>query len=133
MVLAYAGQTRRPQENARDLADERYVSVTTFRRNGVGVATPVEFVMEGDYLLFRTLPGAAKVKRLRNEPRVLLAPCTMRGKIIGRKRAGTATLLTAEETEALLPKFGAKYGLVWRILSRLRRPRSQGVRVDLRA
>ena len=95
------------------------------------MATPVEFVMQGESIFFRTLPDAAKVKRIRNESRVLLAPCTMRGKVIGQERAGAATLLTPAETAVLMPAFGEKYCPVWRILARLRRPRSQGVRIDL--
>ena len=130
-MVAFTSGLRRPHESSRPLAAERYVSVTTFRRNGTGVPTPVEFVVEGDSLFFRTLPDAAKVKRIRREPRVLLAPCTMRGKVTGRKRAGTATLLTPAETQALIPAFGEKYGLIWRLLSKMRRPRSQGIRVQI--
>ena len=47
MVLAFTRQFSRSDSSARPLASECYVSVTTFRRNGAGVATPVEFVMQG--------------------------------------------------------------------------------------
>ena len=129
LAFTYPGLWREDETGA--LAAARYVSVTTFRHNGIGVATPVEFVMQDGSLYFRTLPDAGKVKRIRREPRVLVARCTMRGKLTGRKLAGIATLLPPDETQALLPAFEAKYGTLWRFLSRLRRPRSQGVRVDL--
>jgi PPOX class probable F420-dependent enzyme len=129
LAFTYPGLQR--EEETGSLATAHYVSVTTFRHNGIGVATPVEFVMQDGSLYFRTLPDAGKVKRIRREPRVLLARCTMRGRLTGHKLAGIATLLSRDETQALLPAFDAKYGLVWRILARLRRPRSQGVRVDL--
>ena len=128
-MLALTASSR-PDEVAA-LARARYVSVTTFRRDGRAVATPVEFVEVEGNLYFRTLPDSGKVRRIRREPRVLLAECTIRGKVTGHKHAGVATLLPPDETEALLPAFRAKYGLAWDLLRRLRRPRSQGVRVSL--
>jgi hypothetical protein len=130
-MLAFTYPGLRREEEADLLAKARYVSVTTFRSSGVGVATPVEFVMQDGGLLFRTLPDSGKVKRIRLQPRVLVAACTMRGRVTGHKLAGTATLLSDEQSEALLPAFDAKYGRLWRILASLRRPRSQGVRIDL--
>ena len=120
-----------PEEAREVLAGERYVSVTSFRRDGLGVATPVEFVMQADAIFFRTLPDCGKVKRMRREPRVLIAACTMRGKVKGHKIAGTAALLSPKETQALMPAFEAKYGRLWGFICRLRPTRSQGVRVDL--
>jgi PPOX class probable F420-dependent enzyme len=130
-MLAFA-QTGPSFEGGRNTpAKGRYISVTTFRRDGTGVATPVEFLMIDGSIYFRTLPDAGKVKRIRSEQRVLVAPCTMRGRVTGHKLAGVATLLSPEETAKLLPGFQAKYGLVWRLLSGMRRPRSQGIRIDL--
>jgi PPOX class probable F420-dependent enzyme len=110
------------------LEHKRYISVTTFRRNGEGVATPVEFVVQGTELYVRA-SGMGKVKRIRDNPRVRVAPCTMRGRVTGAAVDGTASLLDDEETAALYELFSKKYGFLWRLGMRLRRPRVQGVRI----
>ena len=62
---------------------QKYLSLTSFRKSGVPVRTPVWFAeAEGKLYLF-TNPKSGKAKRIRNNPRVLIAPCTMRGKVTG--------------------------------------------------
>src|SRR4051794_2503401 len=110
-MLAFTLNRRPDSQEA--ISTARYVSVTTFRRSGLGVATPVEFIEHGGSLFFRTLPESGKVKRIYREPRVLVAACSMRGKVTGRRRAGTAVLLSPEETAELAPLFSGKYGRIW--------------------
>ena len=62
-----------------EAAAARYVSFTTFRRTGEPVATPVWIAPDGDELLFVSEDPAGKLKRLRNNPRVELRPCSLRG------------------------------------------------------
>jgi PPOX class probable F420-dependent enzyme len=57
------------------LADARFVSLTTFRRSGERVSTPVWVGRDGESLVVLTPAGSGKVKRLRNDPRVELRPC----------------------------------------------------------
>jgi PPOX class probable F420-dependent enzyme len=57
------------------LADHRFVSLTTFRRSGAPVSTPVWVSRDGDLLVVLTPVGSGKVKRLRHDPRVEIAPC----------------------------------------------------------
>ena len=57
------------------LADHRFVSLTTFRRSGAPVSTPVWVARDGDALVVLTPVGSGKVKRLRSDPRVELRPC----------------------------------------------------------
>ena len=57
-----------------DLADEKFVSLTTFRKNGVGVPTPVWIGRDGDALVVTTPVGSGKVKRLRRNCTVELRP-----------------------------------------------------------
>ena len=57
------------------LADERFVSLTTFRRSGQPVSTPVWVGRDGDALVVLTPSGSGKVKRLRHDPRVQVQPC----------------------------------------------------------
>ena len=57
------------------LADARFVSLTTFRRSGEPVSTPVWVGRDGGKLVVLTPADSGKVKRLRNDPRVELRPC----------------------------------------------------------
>jgi uncharacterized protein len=66
-----------------DLADARYVSLTTFRKDGTPVATPVWVVGDDGRLLVVTGAESWKVKRIRHDPHVRVAPCTGRGKLKG--------------------------------------------------
>jgi PPOX class probable F420-dependent enzyme len=63
------------------LADARFVSLTTFRRSGEPVSTPVWVGRDGEGLVVLTPAGSGKVKRLRRDPRVELAPCGRFGKV----------------------------------------------------
>ena len=70
---------------------QKYLSIETYRKSGQGVATPVWFAESDDGLMYiYTLPDAGKVKRIRNNPKVRVAPCDMRGRITGDWVEGTA-------------------------------------------
>lgn len=64
-----------------ELRRGRYISLTTYRKNGTGVATPVWYAVEGSELYAWTRTDSWKVKRLRNDPRVEVAVCDLRGNI----------------------------------------------------
>ncbi len=113
-----------------------YLSVTTYRRDGRAVPTPVWVVRDGDALAVWTTRDAGKVKRIRNNPQVSVAPCDMRGNLTGPERAGAATLLSPEDTERVRELIRRKYGLVGRLTIRgslLRRGRdgTVGVRITV--
>ncbi len=98
-----------------DLAKEKYVSLTTFRRNGVGVATPVWIVpLDEARYAFTTDPSSGKVKRVRNNPVVELRPCTMRGKVApdAPLLTGTAHIVTDPvDYRPVVAALRRKYGL----------------------
>lgn len=77
------------------LAAEKYALLTTFRRDGAAVGTPVHLVAEdnGETAYFRTWDTTGKVKRLRHTTRVEVAPCNFRGRPTGPAILATATLL----------------------------------------
>jgi PPOX class probable F420-dependent enzyme len=93
------------------LADSRYVQLTTFRRDGRAVVTPVWAVRRGDELLVWTNPDAGKVKRVRATKRVRLVPCTVRGRARGLPVDGTARVLPPQEAPAVLDAIARKYGV----------------------
>ncbi|WP_432060141.1 PPOX class F420-dependent oxidoreductase [Streptomyces sp. S1] len=94
-----------------ELRRGRYVSLTTFRKNGTGVATPVWYAVEGSELYAWTRTDSWKVKRLRNDPRVEAAVCDVRGNVPeGAARvAGEARLVTGEELRRVRKLLLRKY------------------------
>jgi uncharacterized protein len=94
------------------LAGGQYVSVTTFRRDGTPVATPLWVGRDGDELVVWTPTGAGKVKRLRNSGRVEVAVCDFRGRVSGEAVAGTARILDPEGTERVRRVIRRKYGVM---------------------
>ncbi|WNO71474.1 PPOX class F420-dependent oxidoreductase [Streptomyces sp. AM8-1-1] len=96
---------------AEDFAAAKYISVTTFRKNGTGVATPVWFAEDGGKLYAWTRTDSWKVKRLRNDPRVVVSVCDVRGRIAeGAPTAeGTAELLDAAATARIRILLARKY------------------------
>ncbi|MEV6394341.1 PPOX class F420-dependent oxidoreductase [Streptomyces sp. NPDC051907] len=101
-----------------DFAGARYISLTTFRKNGTGVATPVWFAADGGELFVWSRSDAWKIKRLRNDTRVVVTVCDARGRIAeGAPSAeGTARLLdeagTGRVRKLLARKYTWQYWLV---------------------
>jgi uncharacterized protein len=76
-----------------ELQNQKYISLTTFRKNGVPVRTPVWFAEQDGKLYVFTNPKSGKMKRIRNSSQVRIAPSTIRGKVIGPEFSGTARIL----------------------------------------
>lgn len=98
------------------LARGRYLSLTTFRRDGTPVATPVWLARQGDELVVFTAKSAGKAKRLRNSGRVLVAPCDMRGRLTGDAVEGTARLQDEAESAVTIGLIRRRYGVLGRLL-----------------
>ena len=91
----------------REIQGQKYISLSTFRKSGAAVPTPVWFGEQGDKLYVKTRSDSGKYKRIRNNPQVRIAPCTMRSKITGPEFAATARLLPPEDwprAQALIEK-----------------------------
>lgn len=93
------------------LGGARYVSITTYRKDGTGAATPVWAAVEGGELLIWTGRDTWKVRRLRRDDRVLLAPCDMRGRVAedAPRAAGTARILDGEALVRVRKALARKY------------------------
>ena len=100
------------------LAAAKYISLTTFRKDGSPVATPVWLARQGDALVVVTDPDSGKVKRLRNDPSVLISPCDMRGRVKDGSISVPGTVAFQDEAQTLqtLDLIGRKYGLMGRII-----------------
>jgi PPOX class probable F420-dependent enzyme len=77
----------------KSLRGHHYCLLVTFRRSGEPVPTPVLFGLADGKLYFRTESDVAKIKRIRNDPRVRVGPCDWRGKPLGPLSEGTAHVL----------------------------------------
>jgi PPOX class probable F420-dependent enzyme len=97
------------------LAGHKYCQLVTFRRTGAGVPTPVWFALEGDRLYVKTERPSGKLKRIRNDARVEVAPCTLRGRVLGAFATGRARVLDATEAAAAERALRTRYGLVRRL------------------
>lgn len=98
------------------LSRSNYVLVTTFRRDGTPVPTPVWVARDGNELIIWTQTKAGKVKRIRNNPRVELSECDARGRPRGTPVTGTARILDTEGTERGRQALKKKYGLTGRVV-----------------
>jgi len=94
-----------------EIHGQRYISLATFRKNGVAVYTPIWFAEDNGRLYFMTSSKSGKFKRIRNNPKVKIAPCTMRGKITGPEFAATVRILKPEEFQRVRQGINAKYWL----------------------
>src|SRR5689334_19007082 len=88
---------------------QKYISLTTFRKTGVGVPTPVWFGEEDGKLYVMTRHDMGKAKRIRNNPSVKVAPCTIRGKVTGPEFAATARILPPEAHQGARRTINRKY------------------------
>ncbi|WP_346622936.1 PPOX class F420-dependent oxidoreductase [Blastococcus montanus] len=93
------------------LPDSEYVSLTTFRRTGAPVATPVWAAADGGSLVVWTPADSGKVKRLRHTSRVTVAPCDVRGRVTGPAVEGTAAFVDRAEWPSALAAMRRAYGL----------------------
>lgn len=121
-----------PPPGFAELAAAQYVLLTTFRKDGSAVGTPVWAVGDRQQLLVWTATDSYKVKRLRRDPRLTLAICDARGRPRSEAVPGTGVVLDAEGSERTRTLIARKYGIVGRVLmlgSVLRRGRSGTVGV----
>ena len=93
------------------IAGQKYASLATFRKTGAEVRTPIWFGEQNGKLYVMTRPDSGKCKRIRNNPIVKIAPCTIRGKITGPEFPATACFLPAEESGRVRRLINAKYWL----------------------
>jgi uncharacterized protein len=92
------------------LQNQQYMSLTTFRKNGDPVSTPVWFAQIGDKLYVYSAANTGKIKRLQHTQRVTVAPCTGAGKVTGEVQEAVARILSAAEGKIAEDAINHKYG-----------------------
>jgi PPOX class probable F420-dependent enzyme len=109
---AWAAAHAEPTAGFGALAGHKYALLITYRKTGEGVPSPIWFGRDDqDRVYFDTEDAAGKVKRIRNNAQVRLAPCNVRGKPLGPPALGTARILNPAETTHAEHAIAANYGL----------------------
>ncbi len=88
-------------EGLKPFANQKYLNLESFKKDGTGVATPLWFAEKDGTIYIYTLADAWKVKRIRNNPRVRIAPCDMRGKLKGNWVEAQARIVESNDEEQL--------------------------------
>src|SRR5262249_41621620 len=118
---------RVPDPRLGQFEGQNYISLETFKKNGQSVKTPVWFVLHNDGFYVYTEADSWKVKRIRNNPKVRIAVCNMRGDVKGPWLDATASFVDGEERRAADKLLDRKYWLkvIFKVFSKIsRRPRA---------
>ena len=100
-----------PDPNLVQFDGQKYISVESFKKNGDGVKTPVWFVLHNGVFYVYTEADSWKVKRIRNNPRVRVAVCNVRGTVKGPWLDATAAIIEGDERRAADKLLDRKYFL----------------------
>jgi uncharacterized protein len=92
--------------------DERQILLTTYRRDGTPVGTPVHVAVEGDVAFVRTFDPSGKLKRMRHNADVEIAPSTLRGRPTAPESKARARILEGDEAAHAAELLAAKYPLL---------------------
>jgi PPOX class probable F420-dependent enzyme len=107
-----SADTLPPERGFESLRGQKYCLLTTFRKSGEPVPTPVWFGLADGNVYVRSEATVGKMKRIRNDPRVRVAPCTLRGRPLGAPAEGHARILAPDESDDAERAIAANYGLV---------------------
>jgi PPOX class probable F420-dependent enzyme len=92
------------------------ILLTTYKRDGTAVGTPVSIAFDGDRAFFRSYDKAWKTRRLRHDPRVQVAPSTMRGRPTGAAIQARATLLEGEQARVAAKALSRRHRVLQAVL-----------------
>lgn len=98
------------------LTHTKTILLTTYKRDGAPIATPVSIAFDGDRAFFRSYNKAWNTKRLRNNPGVEVAPATFRGKPTGPGVRAQATLLSDDQAQIAAKALARRHPLLQRVL-----------------
>lgn len=118
-----------------EVAKAKYISLTTFTKDGRPKPTAIWAAPDGDRLVVITQEKSWKVKRIRNTPRVTVAICDRSGNVKSDAVEATATILDKSQTASVYDAIGKRYGLLgkaFNFFSKLRGGMENNVGLELR-
>lgn len=113
---AHSGGSANTPAYFEPLANAKTILLTTYRRDGTPVGTPVHVVAKGDVAYIRTFDPSGKLKRMRNNPDVDVAPSTVRGRPTGESRPARARVLAGAEADEVARALARKHRILHRYL-----------------
>ena len=121
-----------PDQDLAPFVGRKYISLETFKKNGEGVKTPVWFVLHGGAFYVYTEADSWKVKRIRNNARVRVAPCGVRGDVKGPWLDGTASFVEGDERIAADKLLDRKYFLkvIFNVLTKINRHTRAMIKIE---
>lgn len=121
-----------PDQKLAPFVGQKYVSIETFKKNGQGVKTPVWFVLHDNAFYVYTEADSWKVKRIRNNARVRVAPCGVRGDVKGPWLDGTASFVEGDERIAADKLLDRKYFLkvIFNVLTKINRHTRAMIKIE---
>lgn len=123
-----------PDPKLAQFGGQNYISLETFKKNGQGVKTPVWFVLHQNAFYVYTEADSWKVKRIRNNRRVRVAVCNIRGGIKGPWLDATASIIEGDERLVADKLLDRKYFLkkVFNFLTRINRHKRAMIKIETR-
>lgn len=104
-----------PMNPFASLLSHQYMNLITYRKSGETIATPVWFVHDQQRLYVMTGRNAGKVKRIRNNPSIMLEPCDQRGNTLGDRMTAQARILDPVDHARVNQLLNQKYGVMKRV------------------
>ncbi len=98
------------------LAGHKYIRLISFREDGTGVPTPVWFAYWEGNVYFFTTHKTWKVKRIQNNPKVEMCPCTYKGEVKGKCFEASARILEGDEALKAKSYLQKKYGFMYSLI-----------------
>jgi uncharacterized protein len=122
-----------PDPKLGQFGGQKYISLETFKKSGQGVKTPVWFVLHNSALYVYTEADSWKVKRIRNNPRVRVAVCNIRGRIKGPWLDARAFPIDGPERLAADKLLDRKYFLkkIFNVLTRINRHKRVMIKIEI--
>ena len=114
------------------IKSEKYISLETYRKNNVPVRTPVWFVIKDNSIIVITREQTGKIKRLRNNQKVKIATCSIKGKTSMSMMPGTAKILTEKETAKAVKLRDGKYGFFSKVAKILTRNKGNLIAISIK-
>jgi uncharacterized protein len=122
-----------PDPTLAQFGGQKYISLETFKKDGQGVKTPTWFVLHKNAFYIYTEADSWKVKRIRNNPRVRVAVCNIRGDIKGPWLDATASLVEGDERLAADKLLDRKYFLkvIFNVLTKINRHKRAMIKIEV--
>ena len=114
------------------IKSQKYISLETYRKNNQAVRTPVWFVIKNGLILIVTRDQTGKIKRLRNNQKVKIATCSIKGKTSMVMMPGTAHILTDKETAEAIKLRDKKYGFFSKVAKFLTKGKGNLVAISVK-